>query len=374
MKDRIAFLDGHRGLAILLVVGFHAFSRWPTHIPNGDCCGRFPIFELGWLGVELFFMLSGFVILMTLDRCGRAADFFRGRWLRLFPAMLVCSLIIYCSAPLFRERPAGAPEFDSLLPGLTFMDLGWLQQLFRHPIPPLEGSFWSLYVEVKFYVFAALVYFRFGREALLKSLVGLATFTLCVRLLHQASSISLVSDLDGLLQDLGFDYWFWFAGGAAYYMYRQTGRTEWVRLALCCFVGGSCVLDAAHQYHWMDVAGGIAIGAFFAVSMHSEHVQAALRNRLLQFLGFVSYPLYLLHENMLVASLIKIAPRLPRHFFPLLPLLLLAPLAALAFLVARYAEPALKRRLAQMLARLWPSVFRPKVDPVHVPPSGARMP
>ena len=375
MKDRIAFLDGHRGLAILLVVGFHAFSRWPTLIPNGDCCARFPVFQLGWLGVELFFLLSGFVILMTLDRCERAIDFFRARWLRLFPAMLVCSLIIFCSAPFFRERPAGAPGVDSLLPGLVFMDLTWLQRLFRHPIRPLEGSFWSLYVEVKFYVFAALVYFRFGRPALLKALVGLAAFTLCVRLLHLVSSNSLVSHLDLLTQDLGLDYWFWFAGGAAYYMYRETGQAEWVRLALCCILGGACVLVAvANHFHGMDLAGGVVIGALFAVSMHSERLQAFLSNRLLQFLGFVSYPLYLLHENMLIASLIKVSPRLPRDLFPLLPLLLLVPLAGLAFLVARYAEPQLKRRLAQTLARLWPSVFARKVEPAHVPPSHAGMP
>ena len=375
MKDRIAFLDGHRGLAILLVVGFHAFSRWSSRIPNGDCCANFPLFGLGWLGVELFFLLSGFVILMTLDRCERARDFFRGRWLRLFPAMLVCSLIIYGSAPFFRERPAGAPDLDSLLPGLVFMDLTWVQRVFRHPIPQLEGSFWSLYVEVKFYVFAALVYFRFGREALLKALVGLAGFALCVRLLHQASSNSLVSHLDLLARDLGLDFWFWFAGGAAYYMYRQTGQGKWVRLALGCIVCGACMLESAvHRFDWMNLAGGIAIGSLFAISMHSERLQGFLSGRLLQFLGFVSYPLYLLHENMLVASLIKIAPRLPRPMFPLLPLVLLAPLAGLAFLVARYAEPMLKKRLAQMLARAWPVAFAPKADPLPAPPSSVHVP
>jgi peptidoglycan/LPS O-acetylase OafA/YrhL len=366
MKDRIAFLDGHRGLAILLVIGFHAFSRWATRIPNGDCCAHFPVFEFGWLGVELFFLLSGFVILMTLDRSARATAFFRRRWLRLFPAMLACSLIIYCSAPFFRERPEGAPTLDSLLPGLVFMDLAWLQKFFRHPIQPLEGSFWSLYVEVKFYVFAALVYFRFGRGVLVKSLVGIAGVTLCVRLLRLVSSNGLVSHLDLLAQDFGLDYWFWFAAGAAYYLYRQTGQAAWVRLALGCIVGGACVLGAtAHGFLWTNLVGGIAVGSIFAVSMHSERIQAFLSCRFLQFLGFVSYPLYLLHENMLISSLVTIAPRLPREMFPLLPVLMLVPLAAAAFLVARYVEPLLKTCLALALARLGPPVSPPKSDCVQ---------
>jgi peptidoglycan/LPS O-acetylase OafA/YrhL len=366
MKDRIAFLDGHRGLAILLVFGFHAFSRWPTRIPNGDCCAHFPVFEFGWLGVELFFLLSGFVILMTLDRCERATVFFRRRWLRLFPAMLACSLLIYWSAPFFHERPEGAPALDSLLPGLVFMDLDWPQKFFRHSIVPLEGSFWSLYVEVKFYIFAALLYFRFGRLALMKALVGLACLTLCVKVLRLVSPNPLVFHLDLLAQDFGIDFWFWFAGGAAYYMYRQTGQGGWVRLALACIVGGSCVLAVtANAILWPNLVGAIVVGSVFAVSMHSERVQAFLSSRFLRFLGFVSYPLYLLHENMLVSSLMKITPRLPREAFPLLPLLLLAPLAGLAFLVARFVEPLLKKILAQALGRRGAPVSPPKRDYVQ---------
>ena len=352
MKDRIAFLDGHRGLAILLVVGFHAFSHWASRIPNGDCCARFPVFEFGFVGVELFFLLSGFVILMTLDRCERASDFIRRRWLRLFPAMLACSIIIYCSASFFRERPAGTPTLASLLPGLFLTDLAWLQKLLRHPIQPLEGAFWSLYVEVKFYVFAALVYFHFGRQALMKALVGIAGFALCVSLLHLVSSNRLAFHLDLLSQDLGLDYWFWFAAGAAYYLYRQTGQAAWVRLAIGCIVGGACALGATPQgFLWTWSVGGLAVGSLFAVSMHSRHVQAFLNWRFLQFMGFVSYPLYLLHENMLISSLVKLAPRLPRELFPLLPVVMLALLAALAFFVAHYVEPLLKTGLERALVR-----------------------
>lgn len=147
---RITYLDGLRAIAILLVILFHAFGRWPAVMPYGANFEHFYLVRYGWLGVELFFLISGFVILMTLEKCSGFKDFMLRRWLRLFPTMLVCSLLIFVTAPLFSARPAGPAHFVDLLPGLFFTDLGW--GLFGAGITPIEGSFWSLFVEVKFYV------------------------------------------------------------------------------------------------------------------------------------------------------------------------------------------------------------------------------
>jgi len=54
--SRVDYLDGLRGLAILLVIGFHAYSAYPTIVPYGDQYLDVPIFKYGWLGVELFFL------------------------------------------------------------------------------------------------------------------------------------------------------------------------------------------------------------------------------------------------------------------------------------------------------------------------------
>ena len=352
MKDRIAFLDGHRGLAILLVIGFHAFARWPALIAN-DCCASFPLFQLGWLGVELFFLVSGFVILMTLERCASASVFLRRRWLRLFPAMLICSLLIYGSAPFFHERPAGAPDPTSLLPGWFFMELTWTRALFGHAIKPLESSFWTLFVEVKFYIFAALMYYRFGRRALVWALFGTAIAEYALALLQLESNNRVLFVLGRFGEDLGLDYWFWFASGAAFYVHRQTGQAVWLRMALIGILAGSSSLalphHAASQFGWPIFAGGIVIGSVFALSTGIERVQAVLESRILQFFGFVSYPLYLLHENMLIASLLKFAAWVPRSLYPLAVLAVLAPLAWLAWMVARVAEPALRKALGWVL-------------------------
>jgi len=93
-NNRIAFLDGLRGLAILGVLIFHAYGSFPQHLPSGDRFVVVPI-RLGYVGVQLFFIISGFVILMTLEKCSTLFDFGVRRWLRLFPAMLFASVLIF---------------------------------------------------------------------------------------------------------------------------------------------------------------------------------------------------------------------------------------------------------------------------------------
>lgn len=125
MKQRIEYLDGHRGIAILLVVFFHAYVRWAALVPYGNQYREIFLFKFGWLGVQLFFMISGFVILMTLEKSANRKKFLYRRWIRLFPAMLACSVMIFITSDFFSERPDGIPTWESLLPGLTFIEPGW---------------------------------------------------------------------------------------------------------------------------------------------------------------------------------------------------------------------------------------------------------
>jgi peptidoglycan/LPS O-acetylase OafA/YrhL len=112
-------------VAILLVFFFHAFVRWPDLVPYGHAYSN--IFQYGLFGVRLFFMISGFVILLTLEKRTGFVDFMLRRWLRLFPAMLIASIVLFATAPLFPERPGGMPTLRDLIPGLTLIDpVVWL--------------------------------------------------------------------------------------------------------------------------------------------------------------------------------------------------------------------------------------------------------
>lgn len=120
-KGRIQFLDGLRGIAILTVVLWHAYgSTYADYLPYG-CKYCVPV-QLFWVGVQLFFMISGFVILMTLEKCSSVLEFAVRRWFRLFPAMLVASILILAFDRAFAIGPYANRSLINLLPGILFID------------------------------------------------------------------------------------------------------------------------------------------------------------------------------------------------------------------------------------------------------------
>ncbi len=171
---RIEYLDGLRGLAIAIVLLFHGYCRWPELYPFGAAYAGSPV-DTDITGVQLFFMISGFVILMSAEATRTLTSFIYKRWIRLFPAMLACSLFVYFTASLFPERPRGAIDIFDLLPGLSLLsDKAWFMFSYFgiHP-KSIEGAFWSLYIEVRFYVIFGSAYFLFGRKTALGVLAAL---------------------------------------------------------------------------------------------------------------------------------------------------------------------------------------------------------
>jgi len=346
MNHRIEYLDGHRGLAIVLVIFFHAYTRWAEVVPYGSAYAEFPPFKYGWLGVQLFFLISGFVILMTLEKYSSAREFLYRRWLRLFPAMLVCSLVIFQTARYFSERPGGIPTLGSLLPGLTFIEPAWWNKLVGFPTTQLEGSFWSIFVEVKFYLFAALMYYWRGRNFLIGALIaafGIAVISQAAGGYAEAASFSI---LNKICAKCSFEYFGWFAAGAAFYVYSRVKT-------LTAFLGASSIaivssVSGAGTFSG-TCAAALAISLLFAGSMVSPTIQRILNIRILQFFGFISYPFYLIHQNMMIAIIIKMnhaIGNVPSFWFPLVPVILLS---VAAYLIAGYIEPYLKNLIIAIL-------------------------
>lgn len=341
-------MDGHRGLAILLVIFFHAFARWPELVPYGNLYGDVPIFKFGWIGVQLFFLISGFVILMTLEKCTGIKEFMFRRWIRLFPAMLVCSTVIYATSSFFPERPAGKPSITSLLPGLTFIEPLWWKSILGLTYHSLEESFWSLYAEFKFYVFAAFLYYYRGRNWLISSLILVYLTSLFFRAgnsyFHGSNPLFLIAN--NICGSLSFEYFGWFAGGAMFYVYVKESKGKWFWAAL-----GISALSATfiQGLKWQPSLACILVAVFFAISLITPGIQLILSSRFFTFLGFISYPLYLIHENMMIAMIIKIgkAPvSFPAYVYPLLPILLLA---FTAYVLTTFAEAYTKQGIVKCI-------------------------
>ena len=347
--QRINYLDGHRGIAILLVIMFHAYSRWAALMPYGDNFANFPIFKFGYLGVQLFFLISGFVIFMSLEKSTSISSFIYRRWLRLFPAMLLCTLLIYMTADFFYERPYGHPELKDIIAGLSFIDPHIWLKLTGFELLSLEGAFWSLYVEFKFYVVAAILYFFVESKRLVIAIFLCFLLWWATQYLQKSLAIAPVSILSSITSILGFKYFGWFAAGAAYYSYLKLKQLKW----FCCGVIFSVI--SALVESGLDVPTALAalcISALFAVSIISSRVQALLNNRCFLFFGFISYPLYLLHENMMVSLTIKLDSSIAFVPSVLLPILAIGVICMLSYIISKYLEPIVKNKISRAFNKL----------------------
>lgn len=332
------FLDGLRGLAISLVVSYHAYVRWPELVPYHGRFRSFPLFSEGWLGLPLFFILSGYLIARTLSRCRSIAEFCVRRWSRLFPAMVMCSLLLYLSAPLFPERPAGTPDLWSLLPGLTFIDDVWWSKILGRPIHALEGSFWTLYTEAKFYVSAAFLYFFFGRRALSLGLSAAFFFAAIIWLLVHPLGMTSLARFEKVVIELSLLHFGWFAAGSLWFFYaHEQQKQRWLDVLawLLCAVSGIVSSELVPK----DMLSALLVPILFVLALRNPTAQRVLGHPILHLLGLVSYPLFLLHENVMLALLVKLGPHVPPQWTPLLPIPIVLGLVLVAYPIAIYLAP-----------------------------------
>lgn len=358
-KLRIIHLDGLRGIAILWVILFHSYCRWAGLLEFPKITKDVILFKYGFLGVELFFMISGFVIFMTLDKSPNFIDYIKRRWLRLFPAMLIVSVIIFSTASFFYERPSGQPTLLDLIPGLTFIKPSFLSILFRQPVEGLEGTFWSLYVEVIFYFIMGLTYFLLGRKFCISALFLLLTistmtfFGVHVGLIPKALAI--------VIDSLGFWHYGWFIIGCIVYeqIHGRSSNLLYV-IGLLSIIMTLIRLPFEQNYAWLQDQGinwqflliNIAIIALFIASFCSEKLQRLLSLKFLLLIGFVSYPLYLIHENILVSSLLKLQKSgIEQNIMLAMPVLIVAILIGISYLIAKFVEPYLRQRLKPLILK-----------------------
>lgn len=345
--DRVKYLDGHRGLAILLVVFYHAYIRWSELLPFTEQYKANFLLSHGYLGVQLFFLISGYVILLSLEKSSHFSIFIYKRWLRLFPCMLACSAIVFMTADFFPHRPLGSPELVSLIPGLLFIDPKWFETIFPINMPILEGAFWSLYVEFKFYIFAGLVFFWRGSKALVISLIICFISSIIINYLSITFNYRIFSYLDLLVTRLSFVHFGWFGAGCSFYLYSKTKKAKWFYLALIICFGSSFYLK---NQTIGEIICAFGVSVFFAFSLRNTLIQCLLSTKFLLFFGMISYPLYLMHENMMVSmiiSLYKIAPMVPSIFLPAIPILVIS---CLAFIIASYVESPLKHQIIEIFS------------------------
>ncbi|MFE9410544.1 acyltransferase family protein [Streptomyces sp. NPDC006704] len=340
-RGRIYVLDGLRLLAALMVVVYHFVPRegaWSV-----DAKGLFPaIFTpaaYGWLGVHLFFLISGFVICMSC--WGRTlGDFFTSRVIRLFPAYWFAVLTTTVVLTLTRGNGPRLP-LSTVLTNLTML---------QEPmgVDHVDGIYWTLFAEMRFYLlFAALAWWGLTyRRVLVFCWVWVV-----------ASAIVYHAD-DGILRMLVMPEYSWlFIGGMACYLMHRFGPNLLLTLLfLVCFGG---VLPSLHMSwsrvpryigHQLPYWPALVLLALFFVIMALVATDRLswIKWRWLPYAGALTYPLYLLHQEIGR----KIIHGLEPHMSPYAVLgVTIAIMLLAAWLVHRLIERPLSKKLKRGLTQ-----------------------
>jgi len=320
-SKRISELDALRGIAALMVVLFHYTTRFETKFGGGFTIKPFD-FPAGFYGVELFFIISGFVIFMTVDKVKSGADFVKRRFVRLFPTFWLCILVTY-TLVYFMGPATLQTDWQALVLNFTM-----IPKVFG--VKMVDGVYWSLGVELAFYTaMLVLIVTRLKTRIELISAVVIA-------LLYAAALATRFSN------------WLYFgtlfvAGINFYKIWMGQGRPvhHFLLLSCLCF----SFLSKENTLIFMTV---VFYGLFYLLVYRKA---GFLKISFLMFLGEISYAWYLLHQNLGHSlQLLLIHYKLTNYW-----LLLSLPLAftiLLAYLVTEYFEKPVVRLLTTRL-QVW---------------------
>lgn len=347
--SRLQFMDGLRGVAIILVFLYHAYSdQWASFTPYGESFNHIFLFRYGKYGVPLFFLISGFVIAMTLEKCHSFWHFMGRRWLRLFPAMFIVSILIILVSDFMSQRPNGAPSLGDMIAGLLFIQPEFLSLVgIRHGM--LETSFWSLFVEMKFYIVSGLLYFTLGLRRMIVMLIIMFFSFEIYQILQSLQTAEGNQILSIFFKYSDFGYYGWFAAGAMFYQYHVTKALKIWLMAIIIGLISARGLGGLLTGSMLFATGLVLL---FAFSINVTALQRVLSNRVLLFFGFISYPFYLIHVSSLISMIRQIneaAPWLPHWMLPLMPIGLIT---LVAWLIASYLETPLRQWIKKQLSMI----------------------
>ncbi len=298
-NHRFKELDALRGMAAVMVMLFH-FSigrSLPFH---------FDYIRLGNTGVDLFFMISGFVIFMSFNHIVKSSQFIFNRFIRLYPTywtvvtftFLLIATVSYCTYHNWSNVP-----FSVYLANMTMF-----QEYLK--VPDLDASYWTMIVEMNFYILMLLL-FRFR---LFKFITAIG-FTICIAMqaiffFGNAALIQAVINAAPF-----FIYAPLFFSGVCFYQIHSGRGNKMVNYAgiallLICQLSAykyihNRMFMSQPEYFVMLVVYYLLFMAFV------NHKLGFIVCRVTLFFGKISYALYLIHQYL---STVFIIPNLMSLF------------------------------------------------------------
>ena len=292
----VPVLDGIRGLAILLVITYHYF-------------GFLDIFSMGWAGVDLFFVLSGYLITSRLMATRNVSHYFgkfyRNRALRILPVYYFSLLAFYIGFNWLLS-PANLPSFQYYNRHWLSFVLFFENWAFIREMPAQDQllHFWSLAIEEQFYlIWPFIILFLSGKKYFIALLTGAVVLIILSRswvyFQHTTFKEFPYYFCNTFLRMDGFII----GGGLFLARQKKTGLQSGNLLVVLAalLAAGIFFTNSTQANTFISTVGYTVLALFFAgLINHCLSNKTGVMNRIfsagwIRFLGKISYGLYIYH-------------------------------------------------------------------------------
>ena len=295
-RGHVAFLDAIRGCAALAVFLFHIRHAIEQYLPANEGREFVALFKDGWIGVAIFFALSGFCIHLSHIRSSSNSwtTYFSRRLKRIAPSYLLALLVFVSLSAMF-----DGIQTISLPDQLTHL-LG-IHNLFPAYVYSYNGSFWSIAVEMQLYALYPLIFLMMRRFGWLATLVivgcieGLLRSSIAFDLVpsarHAYASVSM----------LPFYFWFsWTIGAYAadnYHYGRQSVLAKVPTSITAVIAVVALNIPAIHplKFPIISILTASSLERWTSYPLLSPNIAGKVGHHL-STLGMVSYSFYLYHQ------------------------------------------------------------------------------
>lgn len=344
-------IDLLRFLAALSVVLYHYTYRGysqgeysPIAYPE---LGRFT--KYGYLGVDLFFIISGYVVLLSAQ--GKTVrQFFISRIVRLYPAFWAACTITFIVKCIWGTGPADTGMSASLHAGVSqyVVNLTMLQDFFH--VENIDGAYWSLAIEITFYFLVSLLIGYHLMRQIDWVIIGWLAFTALPSKFH----------MGGAFETLFFpSYAPYFASGMLFYLLQKpNGRTvlryvllfvSYLLAIRACKGHVSGMITFYHEYFSWKVAAGFVTSFYFIFYLIAFRKIDFSRFTWLAWLGALTYPLYLIHSDIIFIAFHRTGQMFNKYVLLCMALIIVL---AIAYLIHVLIEKRLSKPLGKVVTRL----------------------
>ncbi|OGX84178.1 acyltransferase family protein [Hymenobacter glacialis] len=334
-------LDALRGIAAVLVVLFHL--TMDTGNPDYGL-------HLGMTGVDLFFLISGFVIFMTLRKTSSSKDFVISRLIRLYPTYWACVSFTFAINVLYAvtHNSLSLNYIGQYLANMT---------MFQHylGVENLDHPYWTMIVEMVFYL-SMLIIYRTGQIKNIEWIGGILSAVCFLISTVGRSFFYEAYEVVNFVYPLLNHFPLFFAGIVFYLIkYDRPSVARYVMIG-GCFVCSLFVFDNLGRGAYLTYSEHVAtlVVYFSLMLLYINNKLSWVSNKVFVYLGTISYALYLIHQNISVFYLRPLMARvLPgKTGFWLGNIVILVTVIGLASAVTYWIEkPAMKLLKAKLQPR-----------------------